>query len=54
MNKPDIKPVHGEPRPRDIKHSYSNIANAQTNLDYNPKVKLEKGLTELVKWYSEH
>jgi UDP-N-acetylglucosamine 4-epimerase len=53
-NKTALNPLHAEPRPGDIKHSYGDIANAKTYLEYTPKVKLEEGLTELVKWYSKH
>ena len=48
-----LKPVHAEPRPGDVKHSYGDITKARRNLGYKPKVQLEKGLSELIKWYSE-
>jgi len=51
--KTSLKPVHVEPRPGDIKHSYGDITKARRNLGYKPKVQLEKGLSELIKWYSE-
>ena len=53
MDKTDLKPVHAEPRPGDIKHSYGDINKAKRNLEYTPKVQLEEGLSELVKWYSK-
>jgi len=53
MGKTSLKPVHAEPRPGDIKHSYGDITKARRNLEYNPKVRLEKGLSELVKSYSK-
>jgi len=53
MDKTDLKPVHAEPRSGDIKHSYGDISKAQRNLEYAPKVQLEEGLNELIKWYSE-
>ena len=53
MDKTDLKPVHAEPRHGDIKHSYGDISKAQRNLEYAPKVQLEEGLNELIKWYSE-
>jgi len=49
MGKTSLKPVHAEPRPGDIKHSYGDITKAKRNLEYEPKVQLEKGLSELVK-----
>jgi len=53
MGKTSLKPVHAEPRPGDITHSYGDITKARRNLEYAPKVQLEKGLSELVKWYSK-
>jgi len=53
MDKTSLKPVHAEPRPGDIKHSYGDITKARRNLQYAPKVQLEKGLSELIKWYSK-
>ena len=54
MNKTTVNPVYAESRPGDIKHSYGNIANAQTHLGYIPKIRLEDGLTELIQWGSKH
>jgi nucleoside-diphosphate-sugar epimerase len=51
--KANLKAVHTEPRPGDIKHSYGDITKARRNLGYEPKVQLEKGLSELVKSYSK-
>ena len=53
MDKTDLKPVHAEPRPGDIKHSYGDINKAKRNLEYTPKVQFEEGLNELVEWYSK-
>ena len=53
MGKSFLKPVHAEPRPGDIKHSYGDITKARRNLGYKPKVQIEKGLSELVKSYSK-
>ena len=53
MGKTSLKPVHAEPRPVDIKHSYGDITKARRNLQYAPKVQLEKGLSELIKSYSK-
>jgi len=53
MGKTSLKPLHAEPRPGDIKHSYGDITKARKNLEYEPKVQLEKGLSELVKSYSK-
>jgi len=51
MGKSFLKPVYAEPRPGDIMHSYGDITKARRNLGYDPKVQLEKGLSELVKSY---
>jgi nucleoside-diphosphate-sugar epimerase len=53
MGKTSLKPVHAEPRPGDIKHSYGDITKARKDLEYEPKVQLERGLSELVKSYSK-
>ena len=50
--KESIDPIYAEPRLGDIKHSYANITKAQRNLNFEPKVMLEKGLEQLIKWYS--
>ncbi len=53
LDKTELKPVHAEPRPGDIEHSYGDINKAKRNLEYIPKVQLEEGLSELVEWYSK-
>jgi nucleoside-diphosphate-sugar epimerase len=53
MGKTSLKPVYAEPRLGDIKHSYGDITKARKTLEYEPKVRLEKGLSELVKSYSK-
>jgi nucleoside-diphosphate-sugar epimerase len=54
MDKTDLKPVHTEPRPGDILHSFGDISKASKKLGYKPKIQLQKGLSGLVKWYSKH
>ena len=54
MGKTNLAPVYANPRPGDIRHSYADISKAGKILEYNPKVQLEKGLTDLVKWYTEN
>ena len=53
MEKTSLKAVHAEPRAGDITHSYGDITKARKKLEYEPKVQLEKGLSELVKSYSK-
>ena len=45
----DIGISHGKPREGDIKHSYPTIDKARRLLGYEPKVKLEDGLRELMR-----
>ena len=52
MDKMTLKPVHVEPRSGDVMHSYGDITEANRNLEYKPRIRLENGLKELVKWYS--
>lgn len=51
-SKESIDPIYAEPRLGDIKHSYAKITKAQRNLQFEPKVLLEKGLEQLIKWHS--
>jgi UDP-glucose 4-epimerase len=44
-------PKYGPERGGDIKHSLADIAKAQTNLGYKPKVDFEEGLQRTVEWY---
>jgi len=50
--KTNLKPAYTNPRPGDIKHSYADITKAKKLLQYNPKISLKNGLTQLVKWYT--
>jgi len=43
----NIKPIHEEPRPGDIRHSLADISRART-FAYNPKYSLEEGLRETI------
>lgn len=51
MKKTDLKPIHKEPAPGDIRYSYASIEKARRILGYEPKFTLERGLKELVDWY---
>lgn len=44
----DLKPVHHDPRPGDIRHSGADISRARADLGYDPDVGLEEGLTQTV------
>lgn len=43
----ELKPLHREPRPGDIKRSWANITKAQRILGYMPRVLLERGLEDI-------
>jgi len=46
----DIKPIHQEPRPGDIKHSLADISKAK-EIGYNPKYDSERGLKETIRGF---
>jgi nucleoside-diphosphate-sugar epimerase len=46
-----LEPVHGEPRPGDIRHSFADITKARTLLRYAPGWSFRDGLSETVRWY---
>ncbi len=50
----NIEPVHGEPRPGDVKHSLADIGAARRVIGYEPLFKLDAGLAKTVAWYREH
>ena len=41
-------------QPGDVKITYSDISKAKTELDYNPKVAIEYGVSQFVEWYKEN
>ncbi len=45
-----ITPIHDPPRAGDIRDSLADISRARAELGYEPKVTVEEGLTELVKY----
>jgi nucleoside-diphosphate-sugar epimerase len=49
----EVKPVHIEERPGDIKHSLSDISKATKEFGYEPKYGLEKAIGEAVEWYRD-
>jgi dTDP-glucose 4,6-dehydratase len=46
-----LKPIFAEPRVGDIKHCSADISKAEKLLGFRPKIRLEDGLSSLVKWY---
>jgi len=53
MNRKNLKNVHADPRPTDIRHGYADISKAKKILEFNPKFSLKEGLVKLVDWYRE-
>ncbi|MEZ4408337.1 MAG: SDR family oxidoreductase [Polyangiales bacterium] len=49
-----IEPIHGEPRPGDVKHSLADIGAAKRVIGYEPLFKLDAGLAKTVAWYRDH
>jgi len=50
----NLKPYFKEKRPGEIKHSFADISKAKKELEYNPKVSLEKGLKKTIQWFIEY
>ena len=46
-----LKPVFAEPRAGDIVHCSADISKAEKLLGFQPKIRLEDGLSSLVKWH---
>jgi UDP-glucose 4-epimerase len=48
----DVEPLHGEPRPGDVRHSTADITRAKKFLEYEPEYDLRRGLEETIEWFS--
>jgi len=48
----DVEPLHGEPRPGDIRHSTADITRAKEYLGYEPEYDIRRGLEETIEWFS--
>jgi UDP-glucose 4-epimerase len=46
-----LKPIFAEPRVGDIMHCSADISKAERLLGFRPKIRLEDGLSSLVKWH---
>jgi nucleoside-diphosphate-sugar epimerase len=46
-----LKPIFAEPRVGDIRHCSADISKAEKLLGFRPKIRLEDGLSSLVKWH---
>ncbi len=47
-----IRPVHGPPRPGDVRHSVASIDETRRSLGFAPRIGLEEGLRRTVAWFS--
>jgi UDP-glucose 4-epimerase len=47
----DLKPVHDDPRPGDVRHSLASISLAEETIGYRPRYTLMKGLAATVKFF---
>jgi UDP-glucose 4-epimerase len=47
-----IAPVHGEPRPGDVRHSLADITRAREDLGYEPRMDVDRGLERCVAYYA--
>ena len=45
----NVEPIHVDPRPGDIRHSYADISRTKKVLGWQPKISLEEGLKRLLK-----
>jgi UDP-glucose 4-epimerase len=52
-NKKHIKLIYSDPRLGDMRHAYADIKKARELLDFNPKIPLKEGITQLVKWFED-
>lgn len=50
----DIKPIHGEERKGDIKHSNADITKGKKVLGYKPQWDFNTGIEEALAWYREN
>lgn len=48
------EPKYGKKRPGEIYRNYADIGKARTLMNYEPKVNLEEGIEETIKWFLEN
>ncbi|MCS4161430.1 nucleoside-diphosphate-sugar epimerase [Salinibacter ruber] len=49
----NVDPVHGDPRPGDVRHSQADISKAERAFRYEPTVDLKDGLRRTVAWFEQ-
>lgn len=47
----ETHPHHVETRPGDVRHTHADLSAAAADLDWQPRVDLEVGLAQTVRWY---
>jgi len=52
MGRADLMPDYAPPRKGDIRDSYADIARARELLGYEPRYSIEKGMPEVVDWFT--
>jgi len=50
----NIKAIHGPNRAGDIPHSLADVSKAKKLLEYNPDIKVKKGLEKAFEWYKNN
>jgi len=50
----NIKPVHVEPRPGEVRRLVADISKAKELLGWEPKYTIEKGLRKFIDWYKNY
>lgn len=49
--KEDVKAIYEKPKLGDVHDTYANISKARKLLGYNPKVTLDSGIQQFIKWF---
>jgi UDP-N-acetylglucosamine/UDP-N-acetylgalactosamine 4-epimerase len=50
----DQKPIHGDFRPGDVRHSLADISKARRLLGYEPTHSFSQGIALAMEWYRQH
>ena len=50
----NCRPVYGDFRPGDVRHSEADISKAERFLGYQPSHTVQQGLSEALDWYRQH
>jgi len=54
LGRPDLKPVHIEPRPGEVRRLVASTALAREKLGFSPHYDIDRGLAEYLKWFPSH